>query len=364
MDADCIVVGAGQAGCAAAYDLAAAGWRVILLDKARSKPCAGGITIKALKRYRFSIDEIVREWPQALHFSWRGRRRLNWPLKQPVCALVERAELDALCRQQAEKKGVKSQTVSSVQHIQQDTSGVTLTVDGEQIRSRWVVAADGAHSPLRRLLIGVPKAAGAYAIEGKVARADARFYPQMQFDFQCAAKGYGWLFPKADHINVGLYVSRLGAALPGKVELVKYCQQTLGTDQVTSIQGFPLGTQMGQLQAASGRVLFAGDALGSCEPLLGEGIYGALLSGQLAATTLLNATDDQTDQIVQGYTARLAEWRHEIIELRRLARLFYATTPLSYGALHHGFRHCLTKGYAAGLTPMQSGRLLFGGKSL
>ena len=61
---DAIVVGAGPAGCAAAYDLAAAGQSVLLLDKndfPRPKACAGGLTSKAVQALRYSIDPVVRK---------------------------------------------------------------------------------------------------------------------------------------------------------------------------------------------------------------------------------------------------------------------------------------------------------------
>src|ERR1700733_7203829 len=60
---DAIIVGAGPAGCAAAYDLAVAGRSVLLLDKSdfpRSKACAGGLTTKAVKTLRYSIEPQVR----------------------------------------------------------------------------------------------------------------------------------------------------------------------------------------------------------------------------------------------------------------------------------------------------------------
>ena len=61
---DVIIVGAAQAGCAAAWDLAAAGRRVLVLSRAggQEKPCAGGVTAKTLNRYRFSIAPVVRGW--------------------------------------------------------------------------------------------------------------------------------------------------------------------------------------------------------------------------------------------------------------------------------------------------------------
>ena len=59
---DILIVGAGPAGCAAAYDLAHAGKRVLLLDKRnfpRHKACACGLTRKTLKALRYSVDPVV-----------------------------------------------------------------------------------------------------------------------------------------------------------------------------------------------------------------------------------------------------------------------------------------------------------------
>jgi flavin-dependent dehydrogenase len=206
--------------------------------------------------------------------------------------------------------------------------------------------------------VGGEKAAGAYAIEAKLPRGKATHYPGMQFDFQAAKGGYGWLFPKGDHINVGLYVSRVSGDLPGRDALKAYAMKTLGSDDLDAIQGYPLGTRMGKMLPVAGRVLFAGDALGATEPLLGEGIYGAILTGQLAAAALLEHPQD----IANAYRRSLADWHREVVWLNRIARLFYRTTPLAYGGLHHLLRDALTRGYAAGLTPLQSTRLLRGAK--
>ena len=356
MQVDVIVVGAGQAGCAAAFDLTAAGREVLLLDKPQHKPCAGGVTIKSLQRLRFGIDELVRERPLQLNLSLNGWRPLSWRLDEPMCVLVERAELDALCLAKAQAQGAGYMPINKLVDIRQNMNGITLTTDSLSVSAKHLIAADGAHSPIRRLLIGGEKAAGAYAIEAKLPRAKASRYPGMQFDFQAAKNGYGWLFPKGDHINVGLYVSQLSGQLPDRAALKHYARQQLGCDELDALQGYPLGTRMGRLLPSAGRALFAGDALGSCEALLGEGIYGAILTGQLAAAALL----EKPDQATAAYQASLANWRREVVWLERIARLFYHTTPLAYGGLHHLLRHALTRGYAAGLTPLQSTRLLRG----
>src|SRR4051794_2789227 len=60
---DVIIVGAGPAGCAAAYDLAAAGLSVQLLDKKqfpRVKACAGALTMKTIRALRYSVLPVIR----------------------------------------------------------------------------------------------------------------------------------------------------------------------------------------------------------------------------------------------------------------------------------------------------------------
>lgn len=350
---DVIVVGAGQAGCAAALDLAVAGRQVLLLDKPQHKPCAGGVTMKALNLLRFSLDELVRERPLQLDLSLNGKRRLQWALDKPMCALVERGELDTLSLKQARLAGVDYRPIDAIEKVRQTATGITLIADGDVLTADFLIAADGAHSPLRRLLIGGERAYAAYAIEALVARNKVQHYPSMTLDFTATTHGYGWLFPKGDHINVGLYASRMTGRLPNRAALQNYSRKTLGVvanDALVEVRGYPLGTRIGALHLAAGRVLFVGDAAGSCEPLLGEGIYGAILTGQLAANAIVGWPTNVADHYVQACHA----WQHEVERLGQLARLFYGVPTLAYGGLHHCLKGRLTRGYAAGLTPLQA----------
>ncbi len=94
---DVLIVGAGQAGCAAAWDLAAAGLRVAVISRppSRGKPCAGGVTEKAVARYRFSIAPVVREAVTSLAVSHSSSPVRHLSSATPFCVMTERAELDA-----------------------------------------------------------------------------------------------------------------------------------------------------------------------------------------------------------------------------------------------------------------------------
>lgn len=357
MDAHAIVVGAGPAGAAAAYRLAAAGLPLIWLDRpmqARAKPCAGGLTPKALRLLPADPGSVVRERTSEVLMSWRGHRLSSFAAPGELCLLTHRPEFDHWHRQQAQRAGAALIHCDRLVAVRQQGDGVALTVSrgGRQqtYRAHWLIAADGAHSPVRRLVCGQPAVPPAIAIEGQVARQHCQRWPAMQFDFGAVAGGYGWLFPKQDHINVGLYSSRQGAGL-GQAALAAYVQQQLGTNRLTEVQGFPIATQGDRLRLTAGRVLFTGDAAGLAEPLLGEGIYGALLSGGQAALAVMGSGD-----AAQVYEQLMMSWRHELTRTRQLARLFYGTLPLAFGALVHGLRQPVTTGMADGLTLLQSWR--------
>ena len=356
MEAEVIIVGTGPAGAAAALDLALAGRDVLWLDRtaARAKPCAGGLTPKAVARLRGDVSPVVRERTPVIQMSWRGHRASAFRAREDVCLLTHRPELDEWHRGLVRAAGIQVTPVRRLLRVRQDDRAVSLGVLDEQgteriLRARWLIASDGAHSPVRRLVLGQSAMPMAVALEGLLAREDCRRWPGMQFDFGEAAGGYGWLFPKGDHMNVGLYCWRPGATL-GQPQLLAYARRTLGSDALTHIQGYPIPTQGDRMLLTAGRVLFTGDAAGLAEPLLGEGIYGALLSGQHAALAVLS------HDAAQIYERLMARWRLELYHTRQVTRLFYGTLPLAFGALTHVLKQPLMEGAAAGLTLVQSKR--------
>ncbi|KAF0809210.1 hypothetical protein A167_01971 [Alcanivorax sp. S71-1-4] len=356
-EAEVIVVGSGPAGTAAVLDLVRAGHDVLWLDRlpgARPKPCAGGLTPKAAARLRADVSPVVRERTPVIRMSWRGYRASDFRGSDDVCLLTHRPELDDWHRGLACAAGAVITPVRRLLRLRQDTQGVSLTVLDERDtvctwRARWLIAADGAHSPVRRLVLGQGAVPVAVALEGLLARDVCRRWPGMQFDFGEVAGGYGWLFPKGDHVNVGLYCWHPGVTL-GQPQLLDYARRTLGSDALTDIQGYPIATHGDQLPLSAGRVLFAGDAAGLAEPLLGEGIYGALLSGQQAAAAVLN------EDAASVYARQMARWRLELRHTRQITRLFYGTLPLAFGVLTHLLKSPLMEGAAAGLTLVQSKR--------
>ncbi|MED5239320.1 MAG: geranylgeranyl reductase family protein [Pseudomonadota bacterium] len=355
---DVMVVGAGQAGCAAAWDLAAAGLRVLVLSRAAGagKPCAGGVTMKTLNRYRFSIAPVARETIDTLHISRYPRQPGALKAPDPFCVMTERSELDAYCLSQAQEQGAEFRLTRGIERVRQDHTGVSVTTrEGESYQADYLIAADGANSRVRHLL-GERAWQGAMAIEGHIKREDLTHYPGMTLDFQAIKGGYGWLFPKGDHVNVGLYIWKHGLAATDRKALDQYCLQKLGV-KPHKVSGFPLGTWLPGVRLMQARILFAGDAAGCTEALLGEGIYGAVLSGQLAAEAILSGSP-------QDYPGLLEEWRDELARVRQLSALFYGLLPLSVPILKGSLGETLVEGFSRGYTLGQCKRRWRGAASL
>ena len=96
---DAIIVGAGPAGCAAAYDLACAGRRVLLLDKSdfpRLKACAGGLTMKTVRNLRYSVDPVARQVIYSVVLENNGTKR-TLVKTRVICVMTVRSEFDAYC---------------------------------------------------------------------------------------------------------------------------------------------------------------------------------------------------------------------------------------------------------------------------
>jgi flavin-dependent dehydrogenase len=178
--------------------------------------------------------------------------------------------------------------------------GGTVEVDG--IPARAVVAADGAGSTVRRLL-RIPRTADkhtAIAVRGYAdlppgsERADGAQFISMQ---KQGWPAYAWSFPIGDgtaNIGFGMMLSRLRVAgRPGREvlhgRLAALLPDLSGRDLLA--HHLPLSTGRPGTPG-HGRVLLAGDAASLINPLTGEGIYYALLSGRLAGMAAVGAPSD------------------------------------------------------------------------
>jgi flavin-dependent dehydrogenase len=191
------------------------------------------------------------------------------------------------------------------------------------------------------------------ALEALVPVSACRRSHPLRFDFGVIGKGYGWLFPKRDHINVGLYTRRPDQFKLSRQALVDYASAQLGTDSLQQVCGYPIATGGEYYRPTSPRVLLVGDAAGMAEPLLGEGIHNAIHSGQIAASAVIAALREGSSALDE-FRRGLQGVQRDLYLTRQVARAFYPALPLTYAALvRYPVRQVLLNGFAAGLTMHQ-----------
>jgi len=286
---DAIVVGLGPGGATAAYFLGAAGWRVLMLEKAeppRYKPCGGGISSQTLKRFPFAFDEVVDARVDRVIYTL-GRREQQMPLPPGALLMVMRDRFDHHISMHAAAE-LRRATVSAVRELPDRV--LVSTREGESYAARYVIGADGANSIVarsgglwqHRMLAG--------AIEAEVPATPEqlrRFGTMPLFAFGELELGYLWIFPKATQLSVGIAGLR---PKPGELQrTLRRVMQRYGVAlDGAKLHGHTLPLYTGRQPVATARVLLVGDAAGLVDPLTGEGIRLAIWSGQLAAEALLS----------------------------------------------------------------------------
>ncbi|MBI2168364.1 MAG: geranylgeranyl reductase family protein [Actinobacteria bacterium] len=351
-DTDLLVIGGGPAGAAAAVCGARAGLSVTLHDRAtfpRDKTCGDGLTIDALRRLeRMGLDpEAVGVWQpvaEAVLHSPSGRRvALPLPTDGQFIAVTPRRSLDAAVLDLARQAGAKVAEGSAVTAVEHgDDSVVARFSDGAVTRARWVVAADGAYSPVRRLLTPgrAPELGRFHAFRQYFSGvADRRIHVLFDADL---LPGYVWVFPlPSGRANVGFGILR-HEGVPTRY-LAGLWRDLLERPRLRAVLGdavpegrvaaWPIPAHLSPGNLAYGRVLFAGDAAAVTDPMTGEGIAQALATGEAAthavATALQAHHGDAPHRVRSSYVAAVEA---ELGSDHRFARTLGKLLATSRGA--------------------------------
>jgi geranylgeranyl reductase family protein len=302
---DVLVVGAGPAGSAAATRLVRGGARVLLADKARfprDKPCGGGLTGRALKNAPADVSPVVEHVVDrfVVRVGYRGRfARRSAP---PLIRMTQRRRLDAHLAEQAAVAGSEFRDDALVSDVVVEHDGVSARVGSSTVRASFLVGADGANGIVVRAAgLGEGIHCGV-ALEGNVAWGELDPDPYRAtawVELGVVPGGYGWVFPKGDHANLGVggWLHE-GRRLRGHLARLARAHG-LEPTAVTELRGHRLPMRRPGSPAAAGRVLLVGDAAGLVDPLSGDGIYEAFVSASIAADAILEGRPE-------AYEARLA----------------------------------------------------------
>ena len=300
---DLVVIGAGPAGSSAARVAAQEGLKVLLLEKdkiPRSKLCGGGITPKVLRLFDFNLPpELIECSPKSTR-THVGNSCYSYEAKNTLVYMTSRARFDSYLTDKAVEAGAEVKDGSPVHRIDQTPSEVQVKTARGSFRSKLVIGADGMGGPTAsaaRLYEHWKPEQVAYAIESEVHVGDRAVEDfigsQAYFDlyFGVSAAGYAWVFPKDDHLTVGVgcRLSKLRHARDLFDGFVKRVPELGGREIPKPLAHLiPLGG-FARVPMVADRTMLAGDSAGFAEPLLGEGIYFSILGGQMAARVAAEA---------------------------------------------------------------------------
>ena len=297
---DVVVVGGGPAGATAAHELSRAGHSVMLLDRAgRIKPCGGAIPPRLIKDFAIP-DHLLVARARSARMIAPSDHRVDIPIDNGFVGMVDRADFDEWLRERAAASGAVRR-IGTFERLSRDPDGISVVHyqarehlhRGEgrpaQVRARTIIGADGAKSQVARQSIeGATDTEYVFAYHEIVkapavkpagydgTRCDVYYQGKLSPDF------YGWVFPHGDTLSIGTGSADKGFSLRGAVGALRE-SAGLGDAEVLRREGAPLPMKPLKRWDNGRDVVLAGDAAGVVAPASGEGIYYAMVGGQLAA---------------------------------------------------------------------------------
>ena len=339
MRCEVIVVGAGPAGSTAARELGARGISVVMLDKTvfpRDKPCGGLVSTRCRNHIGVDLSPVIERTIDEACITLNQRRssELRCPSPEPFCYLTQRSRLDALLAEKAVEAGAVFRQRAIIRSIERGGDGITVRTADESLHGRVLVAADGASGVTARMAgIELPDHNRSVALEGNISPRGGvpkKWDHALGVDFGTVEGGYSWLFPKGDHLNIGLGGYRhVGPKLrTGLRDIVRFYGHD--PDALWGVRGYHLPQRRETSALVDGNVVLVGDAAGLLDPLTAEGIFAAVRSAQLAAGRIADHLADGNIGL-DGYADDLEE--AILSDIRVAARfhdLFYLWPGLGY----------------------------------
>jgi len=286
---DVVVVGAGPAGATAARHCSLLGLSTLLVEAKklpRHKPCAGGVTEKALAELGFALDRDIIEGEiygatisttKVPPFTVRSNRR--------IAVLVSRDKFDYFLANKAADAGAELSDGERVVGARITNEGVLIKTKKREIRSKMIIGADGVNSVVARETRLRDRGRKALCTVAEV-NVDAAQITDPQFVrlyFGMVTNGYGWVFPKRDKLTIGMGSLYLRPQIFH--EFIEHLD--LGVS-IPKPMAYPVPTWRGGEFVAK-RTMLAGDAASFVDAYTGEGIYYAIKSGKLCAEAALDA---------------------------------------------------------------------------
>ena len=326
---DVAIIGSGPSGASAAFKLAENGISTVIIEKEtlpRYKTCGGGFVYRGRRKMPFDVSSVVdREFHKIDIYFNKAGLHLSSEREEPIISMIMRDEFDNLIVEKSKALGVTLLEDHILKDITFGAQTILHTSQGD-IEAKFVIAADGA-------LSRTAKMAGweetrhlipALEYEVEVSPEDfERLAKEVRFDFDAVPLGYGWSFPKKNHLSIGV-----ASARRTKIDLKKCYRDYLTTLGITEVvneafHGFQIPVSPRTDGFVRKNVFLVGDAAGFADPVTAEGISNAILTGVMAAEAIVESQLDN-EKATEIYNTKLE--KVILPELKTglyLSKLFY-----------------------------------------
>ncbi len=310
---DVVIAGAGPAGCTCALALKDAGLKVAILDKKsfpRNKVCGDAIPLRAIKTLS-SIDPAFADSFKAFEkklttkstaIIYNGQQvTFDWVRDAYTCT---RMEFDNFLFSL-----VKNNTnttiyapISPVKYTQSADGIEITTIDGPDIKTKLLIGADGAHSLAAKQLAGNLLDRNHHAGSVRAYYSDIVGIEntlEIWFDKRFLPS-YFWIFPlpgNTTNVGFGMLSEEIAKRkINLKSAFYQFIEQTpklksrfATATMISPLEGFGLPLGSNKLTRSGDHFMLVGDAASLIDPVTGEGIGNAMLSGKLAAEQAINS---------------------------------------------------------------------------
>ncbi len=284
---DAVVIGGGPAGSSCAKYLSERGLKVALIEKKkypRFKLCGGALSSRINK---YLEDDFKKEVLNVINkgvLGYRGKEYVEKE-KSEVAYIIDRSSFDKYLSEKAQEKGTEVYENTEFLNFHEEKGKLIVNTSRGILTADFLIGADGFYSKVSKIL-GFKKRKYYRSIE---------FTAEGEMDFNSVVieiglvkRGYLWIFPKGDLLNVGI-------ATTHNENLNEIIHEYLKKQKIVSINKthkprgwfIPFSEGKKDIHYGKGNVLLVGDAGNFVDPLLGEGIYYAYLSGILAGKSII-----------------------------------------------------------------------------
>jgi len=319
---DVVIVGAGPAESTAAKYLAEKKLKVILIDKEkfpRNKSCGGGLPLKVLKQFDYlEKNNLIESYTYGGYiYSSSLKYVIDAKKETPVLAMIRRINFDYNLVKLAIKKGAEFVDGKKVIDINiNPDKAIVILDDNIEIQTKIIIGSDGVWSTVAEKTglrsSNTPANIALYCEFPMTKQQMDQYFTEKRYGHMhnkvLGINGYGWVFPKKEHVNIGIGIVGESIEKNLKKFLNKYIQLLKDNKNI------PTGINVGEIKGAAlpkkpldqtyaERVILCGDAAGLINPFSGEGIDYAMYSARLAAEVVYNAIEkrDYSSKFLSKY---------------------------------------------------------------